>query len=102
MTIQRMIELLEAEHQCMLRNSHGDCDRKCEDCDLVQDDSELHEMYTDVIFALKEYEAKSVITHENAYGRKFYYCPKCGREFYDYPPYPVCCDRCGQAVKWDD
>ena len=57
MTIQRMIELLKIEHECMLRGSHDDCDRNCADCDLVQNDDELHEMYTDVIALLKEQEA---------------------------------------------
>ena len=52
MKLERMIELLKIEHECMLRNSHGDCDRKCEDCDLVQEDWELHEMYTDVVYIL--------------------------------------------------
>ena len=54
MTIQRMIELLEIEHECMLRGAHDDCNRNCADCELVQDDSDLHEMYTDVIALLKE------------------------------------------------
>jgi len=58
MTIQRMIELLKIEHECMLRGAHDDCDRNCADCDLVQNDDELHEMYTDVIALLKEQEAK--------------------------------------------
>ena len=54
MKLERMIELLKIEHKCMLRNSHGDCDRKCEDCDLVQEDWELHEMYTDVVYILEK------------------------------------------------
>lgn len=54
METNRIIELLEIEHECMLKGSHGDCDRKCEDCELVQDDWELHEMYTDAIALLKE------------------------------------------------
>lgn len=42
----------------MLRGAHDDCDRKCADCELVQEDDELHEMYTNVIWLLKErYEA---------------------------------------------
>ena len=61
MTIQRMIELLEIEHECILRNSHDDCDRNCADCDLVQNDGDLHEMYTDVIALLKEQEPKTPI-----------------------------------------
>lgn len=56
MTIQRMIELLEIEHECMLRGAHDDCDRNCADCELVQEDDELHEMYTNVIALLKEQE----------------------------------------------
>lgn len=56
MTIQRMIELLEIEHECMLRGAHDDCDRNCADCELVQDDGDLHEMYTNVIALLKEQE----------------------------------------------
>lgn len=55
MTTKRMIELLEIEHECMLRGAHDDCDRNCADCELVQDDNDLHEMYTDVISILKEY-----------------------------------------------
>ena len=54
MTIERMIELLEIEHECMLRGAHDDCDRKCADCELVQEDDELHEMYTNVVWLLKE------------------------------------------------
>ena len=53
MTIQRMIELLEIEHECMLRQSHDVCDCKCADCELAQDDYELDEMYIDVITLLK-------------------------------------------------
>ena len=61
MTIKRMIELLEIEHECMLKASHGDCDRRCGECELVQDDDELHEMYTDVIGIIKGIAAIKVI-----------------------------------------
>ena len=54
MTLERMIELLEIEHECMLRGAHDDCDRNCADCELVQEDLELHEMYTGVIDILKK------------------------------------------------
>ena len=57
MTIERMIELLKIEHECMLRYAHDDCDRKCADCEFVQEDGELHEMYTNVVCLLKEQEA---------------------------------------------
>ena len=75
MTIQRMIELLEIEHKCILRNSNNNCDRKCADCDLVQDDKELHEMYMGVIATLKEQpeivrckDCKHRSTYPEAYG----------------------------------
>ena len=64
MTIERMIELLNVEHQCMLRNAHGDCDRACASCDLVQDDGELHEMYTEVIALLKAQEPRVMTLEE--------------------------------------
>ena len=48
-----MVELLEIENECVLRNAHNDCDRQCQNCDLVQDDGDLHEMYMNVIEILK-------------------------------------------------
>ena len=76
MTIQRMIELLEIEHECMLRGAHDDCDRNCADCELVQDDGDLHEMYTDVIALLKEREAVDKNTGEWKNG----HCSCCGED----------------------
>lgn len=73
MTIQRMIELLEIEHECMLRGAHDDCDRNCSDCELVQDDEELHEMYTNVIAILKEHEAHVLTLDEAVNGNHVYY-----------------------------
>ena len=73
MTIDRMIELLKTEHECMLRNSHGSCNRECADCDLVQDDSELHEMYSDVIAMLVAQEPR-VMTLEEVNAFDWDYC----------------------------
>lgn len=53
MTIQRMIELLEIEQECVKRNGCGECNRFCAECDLLQDDTELHEMYAEVIALIK-------------------------------------------------
>ena len=53
MTIDRMIELLKIEHECMLRKSHDECDGRWEICELVQDDGELHEMYMQAIAILE-------------------------------------------------
>lgn len=66
MTLERMIELLKIEHECILRNSHDDCNRECANCDLVQDDGELHEMYTDVIGLLKAQEPITCQSKRNA------------------------------------
>lgn len=49
---------------------------------------------------LKEQEAKPVVVTTNAYGTKFYHCPKCNRDFYDYPRQRYC-SQCGQKVIWE-
>ena len=58
MTVERMIELLEIEKECVLRNASGECNRYCAGCDLLQDDTELHEMYTEAIALLKAQEPR--------------------------------------------
>ena len=49
MTINRQIELLKIERECVQRNHDGRCDRDCANCELVQTDTELMEMYDEVI-----------------------------------------------------
>lgn len=104
MTTERIIELLKIEHQCILRNTNNECDRNCAKCDLVQDDGDLHEMYTDAITLLKKQEPQKMLEVEDddlyAWSPEDvnYYCPRpeCGREIsynYNFCPY------CGQAVK---
>lgn len=66
MTVERMIELLNIEHECMLRKSHDDCDSQCEACELVQDDDELHEMYTCVISNLEAQKSCGKAISRNA------------------------------------
>lgn len=63
MTVDRMIELLKIEHECMLRKSHDGC-TDCMSCDLVQDDVELHEMYTDVIAFLEAKQPRLMTKEE--------------------------------------
>ena len=53
MTVERIIELLNIEHQCILRNTNGNCDRGCGVCDLVQKDTDLDEMYTEAVSILE-------------------------------------------------
>lgn len=64
MTVERMIELLEIEKECVLRNASGECNRYCAGCDLLQDDTELHEMYTEAIDMLKAQEPRVIIDEE--------------------------------------
>jgi len=101
MTIARMVELLAFEHACMLRNSHGDCDRHCENCNLVQDDGDLNEMYTDVISLLKAQEpVKPVFERIFMSDIEIYDCGKCGTSI-GAKGIAKYCMKCGQAVKWE-
>lgn len=100
MTIECMIELLEIEHECMLRNSHGDCNRDCDKCDLVQADDELHEMYTDVIAVLRERKPKEVHVVADINHIKTGYCPSCNLVISNITN-PHFCGNCGQGVMWN-
>lgn len=56
MTLERMLELLTIERNCVERAEH--CDRNCKECGLVQDDKELIQMYDlviGIIYSLNEY-----------------------------------------------
>ena len=53
MTVERMIELLKIEKECVTRASTDICDRQCDKCDLVQEDKELLMMYDQVISHLE-------------------------------------------------
>ena len=54
----------------------------------------------DAIELLKGQEPKPPVIKENSYGWKFYYCPSCGKEFYQNNKFSFC-EKCGQAVKWE-
>jgi len=64
MTRQRMVELLEIEKECVRRNACGECNRACHICDLLQDDTELHEMYEEVIALVKAQEPRVMTLDE--------------------------------------
>ena len=51
MDTERAIELLKIEMECIKRASY--CDRKCENCELIQNEKELLDMYNFVINRLK-------------------------------------------------
>ena len=102
MTKQRMLELLEIEHECMLRGAHDDCDRNCADCELVQDDGELHEMYTDVIALLKEQEFGHWIFLTDC-SNSGVYCSECNTKVFDSYPFKkkfsYFCPHCGTRME---
>lgn len=54
----------------------------------------------DIVTLLKEQEPKLVELHTNAYGTRFYFCPKCKRELFHTRDLNFC-EKCGQAVKWE-
>ena len=47
--MDRIIELLNIERECVRRNSGQNCDRNCGACDLVQDDKELMAAYDSAV-----------------------------------------------------
>lgn len=49
MKTERILELLECERQCILRNSLETCNRDCINCDLLQDSDALLDMYDEVM-----------------------------------------------------
>lgn len=57
-------------------------------------------LHRDALSLLKAQEPKPPIIKENSYGWKFYYCPSCGKEFYQNNKFSFC-EKCGQAVKWE-
>ena len=56
-------------------------------------------LQADALALLKDQEAKPVIV-TNAYGTRFYHCPKCNRDLYAYIRQRYC-SNCGQKVKWE-
>ena len=82
--------------------SKGDC-ADCDNCTYhgVQTDVPCEStLMRDALALLKAQEAKPPVIKENSYGWKFYYCPSCGKEFYQNNKFSFC-EKCGQAVKWE-
>ena len=55
MTIDEAIALVKIERECVVRADV--CDRKCEKCDLLQDSTELTDMYEQIAEWLEELKA---------------------------------------------
>ena len=71
-----------------------------DDWRMFHSDSEVQITAKNALQLLKEQEAEQPIVHENSYGWKFYYCPRCKQEFYQIRKQAYC-DKCGKAVKWE-
>lgn len=59
MTIERCVELLKIEKECVLRQDTSKCCREslgCAKCDLVQDANEISEMYDTSINIINSYK----------------------------------------------
>lgn len=94
----RVIELLKIERECIRKSSS--CDRRCGNCELVQDTDELLEMYKTAIELLKERKAiKPLFKTNPVTGTEQYLCGNCQRRFlFELDRY---CPHCGKLVKWD-
>ena len=55
MNIDKAIALVKIERECVIRADV--CDRKCEKCDLLQDSTELTDMYEQIAEWLEELKA---------------------------------------------
>lgn len=64
---------------------------------------EVERLKRDALELLEKQVPKPVKVTKNTYNYEFYDCPNCGRSFeLTYYKKPAYCDKCGQAVKWDD
>ena len=70
------------------------------DCPYDHEEGCRRNLMMDAIALLKAQEPKPPIIKENSYGWKFYYCPSCGKEFYQNNKFSFC-EKCGQEVKWE-
>lgn len=70
MTMQRVIDILRTEKECVERagitTPNKACDRACADCDLVLDDKEILEAYNMAIKALEQEPCEDAISRQAA------------------------------------
>lgn len=62
MTLEKLINLMQIERECITRNEHHNCNRDCENCNLVQNTDTLIKAYDKTIAILTEMkQAKSTL-----------------------------------------
>ena len=122
MDIQRTIDVMKNEAECVSRNDGKNCNRECEKCDLLRDASEILEAYHVAILGLQELQRYRQIgtadecraarekmkpkkavedTSETAMYCRVYICPSCGKKFTG-GSISNNCYHCGQALDWTE
>lgn len=54
MNLKKVIEILENEKACVVRNVRNECDRNCAKCDLVLPDADIINAYNYVLAVLND------------------------------------------------
>lgn len=86
-------------------STHKSLGYGCDGCPYEDNDRIVcvKNLCNDAITLLKEQEPKPVKVVKTEYDHELYYCPRCDRPFCDfYYVKPKFCDKCGQAVKWNE
>lgn len=105
MTNERILELLKIERECITRNASNSCDRDCANCDIVQSDADLFDMYDQAIAAVQKQIPIEPICNGNPVTNNK--CPQCGERlksgrgsssFYR----NNWCNHCGQKIEWHE
>lgn len=113
MNIDKVVDILQTEFECVRRNDGENCDRNCMECDLLKESSEILEAYKTAIHGLEELQQYRQVgtVEERRTDRKrntpipaminggVYKCPSCGsgrsvKHRYNF------CPKCGQAIDW--
>lgn len=56
MQIDKILQVMQNEKECVIRNSKQQCNRECNKCDLVLEDKEIIEAYTYAIHIIESIE----------------------------------------------
>ena len=117
MDIQKTIEIMQNEAECVKRNDGKNCDRDCGKCDLLKDAKEILEAYQIAILGFQELQQYrqigTVDECREARGKMIYKkpivykrtnradCPICKSTVRGIKnPFGDYCSKCGQALKW--
>lgn len=101
MEIKEVVEIIGKEKACVERG--GNCNRKCDECDLVMDAEKILEAYDTTIKALeKQIPTKPMLRRKKRFdGYNDGWCTCCNwyvKDIFDRYNY---CPNCGQALDWE-